>query len=352
MTPITDRADDCFLPNFCGLRMVFVVVVIAQLFAFVMVLSPGDIPLVERWQQLGLISLFVQWCALVCSAALCIMRRYLVNYSSRVVAIVSYVTVLLVVWLVSEAAYWHVYPGAQQTMSHWAFVVRNVVITFLLTGPILRYFYINHQWEKNVRAEAEARLQSLQSRIRPHFLFNSMNTIASLTRSAPAQAEAAVEDLADLFRASLRDARQFHSLEEELTLCRRYLAIEGLRLGERLKIDWQVDDVPQDALLPPLLIQPLVENAVYHGIEPRPEGGTILIKGDIRDKQIHLQVCNPLSVQSKESNGNRIAQENIRARLATLYGKRAGMDVQEADGMYCVDLNWPYWNRFDEDTDH
>ena len=352
MTPITYRSDDCFLPNFCGLRMVFVVVVIAQLFAFVMVLSASDTPLIERWQQLGLISLFVQWCALASSAVLCILRRFLVRCSNRVVAIASYATVLLVVWGVSEAAYWYVYPGAQQTMAHSGFVVRNVAIAFLLTGPILRYFYINHQWEKNVRAEAEARLQSLQSRIRPHFLFNSMNTIASLTRTAPEKAEAAVEDLADLFRATLRDARQFHSLEEELTLCRRYLAIEALRLGERLKLDWQVDDVPMDALLPPLLIQPLVENAIYHGIEPRAEGGTILIKAGLQDKQINLQVCNPLSTSARESNGNRIAQENIRARLATLYGKRAGMDVQEIDGMYCVNLNWPYWNRFDEDTDH
>ena len=257
-------SDDCFLPNFCGLRMVFVVVVIAQLFAFVVVLSPSDLPAEGRWQQLGLISLFVQWCTLVSSAVLCLLRRWIHRASNRVVALASYAAVLLVVWAVSELAYWYVYPGARN-MTHWSFVLRNVAISFLITGPILRYFYVTHQWRRNVRAEAEARLQSLQSRIRPHFLFNSMNTIASLTRTSPEQAEAAVEDLADLFRVTLRDARELHTLAEELTLCRRYLEIEGLRLGDRLKLEWAIEDLPSDALLPPLLIQPLLENAIYHG---------------------------------------------------------------------------------------
>ena len=349
--PNNVHADDCFLPNFCGLRMVFVVVIIAQLFAFVVVLSPSDVPAEGRWQQLGLISLFVQWCTLVSSAVLCLLRRVIHRCSNRVVAILSYVSVLLVVWGVSEMAYWYVYPGARVNMAHWPFVLRNVAISFLITGPILRYFYVAHQWQRNVRAEAEARLQSLQSRIRPHFLFNSMNTIASLTRTSPEQAEAAVEDLADLFRASLRDARQFHSLAEELTLCRRYLDIEALRLGDRLQVEWAIEELPSDALLPPLLIQPLLENAVYHGIEPRVEGGTIRITGKRDGKQLHLEISNPVPSEKSASNGNRIAQENIRARLTTLYGARGGMDVRQDNDNYYVALNWPYRNKLDdEDT--
>jgi two-component system sensor histidine kinase AlgZ len=347
------HADDCFLPNFCGLRMVFVVVIIAQLFAFVVVLSPGDVPAEGRWQQLGLISLFVQWCTLVSSAVLCLLRRVIHHCSNRVVAILSYVSVLLVVWGVSEMAYWYVYPGARVNMAHWPFVLRNVAISFLITGPILRYFYVTHQWQRNVRAEAEARLQSLQSRIRPHFLFNSMNTIASLTRTSPEQAEAAVEDLADLFRASLRDARQFHSLAEELTLCRRYLDIEALRLGDRLQVEWAIEELPSDALLPPLLIQPLLENAVYHGIEPRIEGGTIRITGKRDGKQLHMEISNPVPSEKGASNGNRIAQENIRARLNTLYGAHGSMDVRQDNDIYRVAVNWPYRNTLDdEDTDY
>lgn len=344
--------DDCFLPNFCGLRMVFLVVIIAQLFAFVVVLSPSDLPAEGRWLQLGLISLFVQWCTLVSSAVLCVLRRVICHLSDMLVATISYISVLLVVWVVSEVAFWYVYPGAHM-MTHWPFVARNLSISFLITGPILRYFYVSHQWQRNVRAEAEARLQSLQSRIRPHFLFNSMNTIASLTRTSPEQAEAAVEDLADLFRASLRDARQFHSLTEELTLCRRYLEIEGLRLGDRLKIEWDIEDLPGDALLPPLLIQPLLENAIYHGIEPRVEGGTIRIAGKRDGRQLHLEIRNPITAEKGTTAGNHIAQENIRARLATLYGSRGGMEIREENEIFTVSLSWPYRNKLDdEDPDY
>jgi two-component system sensor histidine kinase AlgZ len=346
-------SDDCFLPNFCGLRMVFVVVIIAQLFAFVVVLSPGAPSDISRWQQLGLISLFVQWCTLVSSAVLCLLRRFIYQRSDRLVAVLSYVAVLLVVFAVSELAYWVVYANTPSEVPHWSFVARNLAISFLLTGPILRYFYVSHQWRRNVRAEAEARLQSLQSRIRPHFLFNSMNTIASLTRTSPQQAEAAVEDLADLFRASLRDARQFHTLKEEFDLCRRYLAIESLRLGPRLQLEWAVDPLPDDALLPPLMIQPLLENAIYHGIEPRVEGGVIRIEGKLDGRQLDLRISNPIPNERGASEGNRIAQENIRARLTTLYGSHGGMQVNEENGMYQVRLTWPYRNKLDdEDTDY
>lgn len=344
--------DNCFLPNFCGLTMVFVVVMIAELFAFVAVLSPADISMQQRWQQLGLVSLFVQWCALSSCAVLCVARKYMAHLLNRYVALISYAIVLLIVYLVSEAAWWYVLPKDSQKMSHWSFVLRNVAIAFLLTGPVLRYFYVQFQWRQKVRAEAEARLQALQSRIRPHFLFNSMNTIASLTRSHPEQAEMAVENLSDLFRVTLRDARQFHTLREELELCQRYLAIESLRLGERLKIEWDIEAIPPDAYVPPLLIQPLLENAIYHGIEPRAEGGTICVEGSMQDSQITLMVSNPLPInQDKASEGNRIAQENIRARLQTLYDSRGKMDTIEQDDLYKVKLIWPYWNRIDEDTD-
>jgi two-component system sensor histidine kinase AlgZ len=343
--------DDCFLPNFCGLRMVFLVVVIAQLFAFVVVLSPSDAPAEGRWQQLGLISLFVQWCTLVSSAVLCLLRRYICNLPDRIVALVSYVSVLLIVWGISEIAYWFIHPGVHH-MTHWPFVFRNLAISFLITGPILRYFYVTHQWRRNVRAEAEARLQSLQSRIRPHFLFNSMNTIASLTRTDPEQAEAAVEDLADLFRVSLRDAHQFHSLAEELTLCRRYLEIEGLRLGDRLKVEWSLQDLPSDALLPPLLIQPLLENAIYHGIEPLVDGGCIQILGRREGRQLHLEISNPVGSEKNHSKGNQIAQENIRDRLTTLYGSRGSLQVQDDGQAFRVKLTWPYHNKLEDEDSH
>lgn len=331
--------------------MVFVVVMIAQLFAFVVVLIPNDLSMTDRWQQLGLVSLFVQWCALASCAVLCVVRKLLLHLKNLHVAMISYVIVLLVVYVISTAAYWYVPEGS--SMSQRGFVLRNVGIALLLTGPILRYFYVRFQWDQKVRAEAEARLQALQSRIRPHFLFNSLNTIASLTRIDAEQAETAVENLADLFRVSLRDARQFHTFKEECELCQRYLAIEALRLGERLKVEWDIDDIPDDAYLPPLLIQPLLENAISHGIEPKAEGGTISIKGIKSKNRIILEVSNPVpDDKARASQGNQIAQENIRARLKALYESKAEMELIEEDDRYSVKLTWPYRNKLDEDIDH
>lgn len=340
----------CFLPNFCGLRMVFVLVIIAQLFAFVVVLLGIKQYQGNFWQSLGLISLFIQWCALASCALMCVLRGYIARFSHRVVAVISYVAMVLVVWLVSELAYWYVMRGVLTDMPHWMFVLRNVLIAIILIGPMLRYFYVQYQWRANVRSESESRLQALQARIRPHFLFNSMNTIASLTRSDPQRAETAVEDLADLFRAAMRDTRRFHSLEQEWRLCERYLDIETLRLDDRLKIDWQVDDIPGDAFVPPLLIQPLLENAIYHGIERRTEGGTIKVHGEMVDKQITVTITNPISDELSHGQGNQIAQQNIRDRLLTVYGAKGRMQVETNQDDYRVIISWPYWNKADDEN--
>ena len=333
--------------------MVFFVIVIAQLFAFLVVLIPQTGAYHTRWEDLGLISLYIQWCALSSCYALCAVRPWLCRYSARLVAIASYLIVLLVVFGLSELAYWYVYPGAPQQLSHGSFVSHSILITFVLTGPILRYFYIQHQWKMKIRSEAEARLQSLQSRIRPHFLFNSLNTIASLTKSNAEKAEAAVHDLADLFRASLRDARQFHSFRDELNLCQRYLDIEHLRLGDRLKVNWDVESIPKDSYVPPLLIQPLLENAIYHGIEPRTEGGVINISGDKEKGMIRLIIHNPLPLAHNNLNkGNHIAQQNIRDRLQTLFPGQGDLLIFSGEDSYSVTLTWPYRNELDEDSNH
>lgn len=349
-TPLNHQ-DRCFLPNLCGLRVVFVVIIIAQLFSFLLILVQTG-QQTANWLDLGLVSLYVQWCALANCAVLCMLRPFICRLSDRLVAIISYLVVLLMVFAISELAYWYIYPGARYNMQHSNFVFEDVAIAFILTGPVLRYFYIQHQWREKVRAESEARLQSLQARIRPHFFFNTMNTIASLTRSDPLKAETAVEDLADLFRASLRDTREFHSFAEEILLCKHYLSIEALRLGERLQVTWDVDVIPDDAYVPPLLIQPLLENAIYHGIEPRTEGGAISIRGRFDGSLITLKVENPLPLESEKNHeGNRIAQDNVRDRLHTLFPLQGDMRLTENDDKYSVCLSWPYRNKPDENID-
>ena len=196
-----------------------------------------------------------------------------------------------------------------------------------------------------------SRYQALQSRIRPHFLFNCMNTIASLTRKAPDLAEQSVEDLADLFRASLLEPTELYNINDELKLCRHYLRIETHRLGERLKVSWNIDDLPQDALVPPLSLQPLLENAIYHGIERLPEGGTINIKSESNNNKFTVVVSNPLPPENSEDkhDGNKHAQENIHQRLITLFGNEGNLKIITAPDQYQVKLTLPY-KRY-EDTD-
>jgi len=346
---------DLFLPDFCAIRTVFLTVVIAELLAFVLTLA-GSGGLLERLDELALISLFIQWIVLVSAALLCGLRRWLADFAEPLAGAIAYAAILAVVWSVSEAAWWieHSWRGSIGFIdgSHGAFLLRTLGIGAILGAFALRYFYVQHHWQKRVRSEGEARLQALTARIRPHFFFNCMNTIASLTRSAPAAAERAVEDLADLFRASLGDARTLVRLDEELRLCRQYLDIETLRLGDRLKVDWQIDALPAAARLPRLTLQPLIENAIYHGIEPLPEGGTIRLRGEREGSRLRLVIENPLPAAATGSrhDGNRLALDNIRARLAAAFGDESRIAVVSGGDRFEVLLEFPYRGG-DEDAD-
>lgn len=338
--------DKLFLPDLCSIRAVFFVVLITELFAFFLALAPMDIASSQRWYQLGLISLFMQWCTLSSCSILCLFRPYLARFSNIKAGVISFIIILSIIAIISELTYVFIYAKTallKQESWHLHFFLRNLAIGAILTGPILRYFYIQNQWRRNVRAENEARVQALQSRIRPHFLFNSMNTIASLTRSNPEKAETAVENLADLFRVSLSDARKQVRLEEEIELCHRYIEIEQLRLGDRLEVKWDLD-IPDDALVPALLLQPLLENAIYHGIESQTKGGSIKVKGRQVNKQIEFTLTNSLPEKNhpQRQGGNQLAQENVRERLAALYANRGTLQVSEDQGLYQVTLQFPY----------
>jgi two-component system sensor histidine kinase AlgZ len=222
------------------------------------------------------------------------------------------------------------------------FLARNVGIGLLVACVAMRYFFVTHEWRRNIEMQAQARVQALQARIRPHFLFNSMNTIASLTRSDPARAEEAVQDLADLFRATLSEKRAQITLADELEVAAIYERIEKLRLDERLRVDWHTDALPRDAMVPSLLIQPLLENAIYHGIEPRPEGGAVTVTGEFANGLITLVVRNPMPQGAVVRDGNRLALANIRERLTLMYDQRATIKAGRFDQEYIVTLRFPY----------
>jgi two-component system sensor histidine kinase AlgZ len=223
------------------------------------------------------------------------------------------------------------------------FFAANLGIGAIVGALALRYFYVTGEWRRNVQLQARARVRALQARIRPHFLFNSMNTIAALTRSDPARAEEAVEDLADLFRANLNEKRSSITLKEELEVARIYQRIEQLRLGERLHVIWDVAELPMRALVPGLLMQPLLENAIYHGIEPRPSGGTVTVSGSLDGDIIDLTVRNPLPQAGEAAHvGNRVALENIRERMDLIYPGRSSVDANRIGDEYVVTLRFPH----------
>ncbi|MDH3283046.1 MAG: histidine kinase, partial [Gammaproteobacteria bacterium] len=207
-----------------------------------------------------------------------------------------------------------------------------------------RYIFVYHQAEQEREAQQQDRLQALQSRIRPHFLYNSMNSVASLIRAEPELAEKALQDLADVFRVLLADARKMVPISVESELARQYLDIEKLRLGDRLQVKWRASNVPRSAQIPSLTLQPLIENAVYHGIEPSFAGGTVQIELWSEQDTLNVMIINPVpevTNQAQHRAGNRIALNNVSERLSRHFGGKAGLQNFEQLGKYHVKLRMP-----------
>lgn len=343
MASSDSQSKNFFLPDFCGLNSVFAVVILCELFALILTLAASHIT-IDPWLHLALTSLFMQWVGLCCAAVLCRARPLLAKLDALAAAGVSYIILLLVILILSELAF-HLVRNPDLPRfgaHHTAFLLSNLSIGAIISALMLRYLFLQHEWKQRVEAEAGARLQALQARIRPHFLFNSINTVTSLIHSKPDMAEEALLDLADLFRASMREERHHITFSEELELTRRYLHMESIRLGERLKVEWHVDSVPEEALLPALVLQPLVENAVYHGIEPRGDGGTLTLDGEVKNGVITLRISNPLpDGEATQRNGNRLAIGNIRERLEAHYGKRASLQTEISETHYLATLILP-----------
>jgi two-component system sensor histidine kinase AlgZ len=334
----SDLSSRTFLPDFCGTRMVFVVVMLAELLAIILTLAvPGSAA--GRVADLALYSLLAQWIALTSVGGLCLLGARFRELPDHWAAALSYGTTLVISLAAGEVA-WRAageWMGGG-TSDHGGFLLRSMGISAIAWALALRYFYVRHQWRRRVESEANARFQALQSRIRPHFLFNCMNTIAGLARRQPGLAEQVVEDLADLFRASLRDADQPVSLAEELSLCERYLRIEQHRLGDRLRLDWDRRLAVPDIRVPGLTLQPLFENAVYHGIEPTPGGGTIRVTFDRRGNELVIGIANPLPSRDDGAprNGNRLAQNNVAERLAAWFDRDDLLSIERTAGEYRV----------------
>jgi len=340
-----DQLTAHVLPDFCDVRNVFIVVLLTEVLAIIFAMAATSSS-VQFWDYLALSSLLMLWIALLNTAILCRLRSWLQSQKRSHFFILCFSLMMCTSLLVSliackTAALF--YADVDENILDALFVVRVLTISAVIYLILLRYFYIQQQWRVNLAAQSRAEIQALRARIRPHFLFNSMNTIASLIAVSPETAETAIEDLSDLFRASLSE-NNMSLLGEEIELTKSYLAIESLRLGERLQIEWHIDQNLLNAEVPALSIQPLAENAIYHGIEPIKKGGKIIISALQVDNKLKLSISNPLIAENKLSvskKGNQMAQDNIRQRLKLVYGNRGEFTINDTKDNYTVSLLIP-----------
>jgi two-component system sensor histidine kinase AlgZ len=343
--PVAGDADEGFLPDFCSAPVIMNVVIIAEMLAFMTTLITRRIS-VNIVEDLLLISLFVQWVALTSVAALCYTRRYLNRLPKPRAVGMAYALLLLITLLVSEAAVWLLYAlGMVATpRPEWYayFHIQNFTVSVLVNALALRYLLAKHELRQRTLSEARAKIQALQSRIRPHFVFNSLNIIASLARNEAARAERAIEDMADLFRMMLSEDEQLVPVKKEIDVAKKYVALETLRLDQRLHVDWDIGTFPRKAAMPVLTLQPLLENAVRHGIEALPAGGTIGVKLWEEDGKIRVRVDNPFPTKPKiRADSPSRSLENIRQRLQSHYGDAARLETVGEDGRFSVTATIP-----------
>ena len=332
MVSIRQTTYPDLLPDFRNLGIIARVLVAVNALALVGALfaAPDLAQAIDRFPQ---IAALVEPLLLACLVVLFVLSPLLARLQywtgcAAVMALVLLVTVMLhagVTAILSE-------PPAE--------LGRMLLLAALIGAGLLGYFRLLARAYSP--ALAEARLQALQARIRPHFLFNSLNAVLALIRRDPKRAERSLEDLADLFRTLMSDARQFVRLEDEIALLERYAEIEQLRLGERLRLTWELDTAPSDALLPPLVLQPLLENAVYHGVEPGTGAGEVLVRIERRGDRVLARIENPYVEEQQHRAGNRMALENIRERLALFFDAEARIETRTSDGRYRVEIEMPY----------
>ena len=347
-TRVSQRAD-AWLPDFCDAKTVLMLMLTAQVVAAIAVLAPSFAPLqVGFWATLGPASVLAHWLALTSSAALCLATPLLNRLQPGIAAVSAIALVACNAFACSWLSFQGLrlmYPEDQQLPS--SFLLRVTGLSILVAMIALRYMYVQHQWQRQVQANARVQVQALTARIRPHFLFNTLNTATTLISIDAERAERVLVDLSELFRAALKAGDEPITLFEELELAKGYLAIEQLRLGPRLKVVYHLDDAPFNFRLPPLLLQPLVENAVYHGIQPRVDGGTVTVSAKIQQNRLILAVHNPKAeAAGGTERGNGLAHANISARLryafpATATQYYAELEIIETAHDYTAQLSLP-----------
>ncbi|GHT96188.1 alginate O-acetyltransferase [Betaproteobacteria bacterium] len=326
--------------------------------------------LLPDWRNLGVLLRALLGVNLLALAAALVYAHSLQGWLSAFVENAAWVEPLLFINLgflaLSRDLLWRLRPRTGQALAlifatfsglllqdSWRFIGlaeadsplwRAALLSLAAACALLAYF----EWRSKALSPRleEARLSALNARIRPHFLFNALNTVIALIRSDPRGAENALENLSELFRALLKNPRELSPLSAEIALGRQYLELEKLRLGDRLQVSWEIEALPQETLVPPLMLQPLLENAVYHGIESTAEGGEILVRLGMAGEMLQLDVSNSLgddatTTITRHRPGNHMALKNIRERLALYYDMEASLEHGKRHGRYRVHIELP-----------
>lgn len=344
------KLESFFLPDLCNVRAVLVLILLCESLVTALVLVEGGLQ-GFHWQRFATLSYFVQWVALLSVALLCLSRTFMARLGLIWAVIWAMSLLLLVCFLISAAALYLMPLTGYDSNTGWPWVVRNMLISGIFGGMALRYFYVQSQWRQKSQAELSSRLQALQARIRPHFFFNSLNTVASLIMVDPEKAENMLVDLSSLFRVVLKDQDAQVDLAAEIELGRRYLNIEQQRLGERLQLEWNLpEDIP-NIQVPQLLLQPLLENAVYHGIQPLIDGGRIIISlanleaGKGKMSRWMLTIENDKPDSEVKSDGHQLSLPNIAMRLEAIFADHAVLECQQTANQYRVMIELPEYNE-------
>ena len=343
---LQEQSPGVYPPSFCNWRMLLAVMVITEVSVVLVGLGRGEFP---GWGWLGMASVYAQWMALFCASGLCVTSGWVSRLSERGAWMGSWIIAVLLAAVFSFAS-WQVISALFPRVTGGTaglFVLKNVFAVGLVTVVFFRYLAIRTKWKSELLAQAEARVQALQARIRPHFLFNSLNTIASLIPDDPASAESATLDLADIFRGSMRRADQLIPLADELKLARQYLDMEQRRLGDRLEVEWRVEELPPGAAVLPLMLQPLLENAVAHGVQALQQGGKIAVYGRTEGDRVVITIGNPLAPEDVDTSGHGMAIRNINERLALAYGSRASLITSQDKEQFYAVMSLPYVEHSD-----
>ncbi len=321
-------------------RVVIWVVLAAEGLAAVLTLA-GDAPL-GRWIRFGLVSLMVQWVALLTLGGLYLLRRRLKNVKPQLIAYLALVLLLLSSWSVLFVSdlllgdLWRISEAARMD------AVWRVTGIAMIVGWLALAAFQNHWRLRQLAVRAkQAELAALQARVRPHFLFNTLNTGAALVHHRPDEAEHLLLDLADLFRAALGGPREI-PLREEIALIERYLEIESLRFRERLRVRWTRPDPMPEAFVPSLSLQPLVENAIKHGIERIAGGGEIDIRIDSDERGIVIMISNPMPAEpSRAATGHNVGLPASLAQIEAYTEGRGSVEAKTEDGRFIVTVKLP-----------